>query len=70
MYLGKQCFSRVSVITFLESLESGVEEHLEHWSEFLVHLDQSIVLRFLLTKIVFRFQIRQLSRESRELVGA
>ena len=47
-----------------------MEKHLEHWSKFLVQLDQGIVLRFLLTRIVFRFQIRQLSREGRELVGA
>ena len=45
--LGKQCFSRVSVIRFPESLKSSVEEQMEHQSKFLVQLDQSIVLRFL-----------------------
>ena len=47
-----------------------MEEHLEHRSEFLVQLDQSIVLRFLFTSVLFRIEIRQLSREGRELVGA
>ena len=70
MDLEKQCLSKVSVIGFPESLESSVEEHLEHRSEFLVQLDQSIVLRFLFTSVLFRIEIRQLSREGRELVGA
>ena len=47
-----------------------MEKHLEHRSRFLVQLDQSIVLGFLLTGIVFRLQIRQLSREGRALTGA
>ena len=58
------------VIRFPESLKSSAEEHLEHRSKVLVQLVQSIALRFLLTRIVFRFQIRQLSREGKELVGA
>ena len=68
--LEKQCFSRDCVIGFPESLEGSMEKHLEHRSEFLVQLDQSIVLRFLFTRVIFRIQIRQLSREGRELVGA
>jgi len=43
----------VFVIGFSESVKSSVEEHLEHRSKVLVQLDQSIVLRFLLNRIVF-----------------